>query len=130
MTWTCRPGCPRANAPSSARCSAAWKWSWSTPSMRSRPWKRKKPSARPPRPGSPSCTPASSPRSPMAEPAYTSTPTDDDVDAQSSDDEALLRTARARFERSVEAETELREQFAIDQRYRAGLQWPDHVQQE
>jgi hypothetical protein len=60
----------------------------------------------------------------------TPTPEDRDVRRQSTDDEALIRTARARFTRSEEAESELRREFLIDQEYRAGLQWPDDVRND
>jgi hypothetical protein len=49
---------------------------------------------------------------------------------QTTDDEALIRTARLRFTRSEEAETELRKQFLIDQRYRAGDQWPHGISEQ
>src|SRR6266508_5517472 len=62
----------------------------------------------------------------MAE--YTPTGDDRDVERQSTDDEALIRTARARFQRSEEAEAELRREFILDQLYRAGEgTWPDQV---
>src|SRR6266511_1341049 len=62
----------------------------------------------------------------MAE--YTPTADDRDVQAQSKDDEALIRTARARFTRSAEAEAELRREFILDKLYRAGEgTWPDQV---
>lgn len=66
----------------------------------------------------------------MADTPYTPTVDDRDVAAQMQDDEALLRTARARFLRSEEGEDELRREFVVDQRYRAGLQWPDDVSQQ
>ena len=62
----------------------------------------------------------------MAE--YLPTADDRDVRRQSQDDEALLRTARARFLRSEEAEAELRREFITDQLYRAGEgTWPEAV---
>jgi hypothetical protein len=62
----------------------------------------------------------------MAE--YALTPDDRDVERQSTDDEALIRTARARFLRSEEAEAELRREFILDQQYRAGEgTWPDAI---
>ena len=65
----------------------------------------------------------------MTEPAYVPTPDDRDAAQQSTDDDALLRTARARFLRSEEGETEIRREFVIDQQFRAGGrgQWPDTV---
>ncbi len=65
----------------------------------------------------------------MTETRYAPTPDDRDVTRQSADDAALLRTARARFARSEEGEAELRREFVIDQRYRAGEQWPADVAQ-
>jgi hypothetical protein len=62
----------------------------------------------------------------MAE--YTPTADDRDVTRQSTDDEALIRTARARFQRSEEAEAEIRREFILDQQYRAGEgTWPDQA---
>jgi hypothetical protein len=61
---------------------------------------------------------------------YTPTPDDRDVRDQSTDDEALLRTARARFARREEGEAELRREFLIDQHYRSGEQWPDDVRND
>ncbi len=62
----------------------------------------------------------------MAE--YVPTADDTDVRQQSTDDAALLRTARARFQRSEEAEAELRREFVVDQLYRAGEgTWPEQV---
>jgi hypothetical protein len=53
---------------------------------------------------------------------------DRDVRQQSTDDEALVRTARLRFQRSEEAEAELRREFIVDQLYRAGEgTWPEAV---
>jgi hypothetical protein len=60
----------------------------------------------------------------------TTTPEDRDVRTQTTDDDALIRTARARFTRSEEAEAELRREFGIDQEYRAGMQWPDDVRND
>lgn len=63
----------------------------------------------------------------MAETRYVLTPADQDARNQA-DDEALLRTARARFKRSEEAEAELRREFITDQMYRAGEgTWPEMV---
>ncbi len=64
----------------------------------------------------------------MAE--YTLTPEDHEVTDQTTDDEALLKVARRRFLLSEEAEAELRKQFLIDQRYRAGDQWPPGISQQ
>ena len=61
----------------------------------------------------------------MADAPYVPTAEDRDVQRQAIDDEALLRTARARFDQSVAAETILREEFVVDQRFRAGEQWLD-----
>ena len=62
----------------------------------------------------------------MAE--YVPTADERDVRQQSTDDEALLRTARLRFQRSEEAEAELRRDFLIDQQYRAGEgTWPEQI---
>lgn len=59
---------------------------------------------------------------------YSATAEDQDVAKQTADDEALIRTARARFTRSEEAEAELRREFILDQLYRAGEgTWPDQV---
>lgn len=64
----------------------------------------------------------------MAE--YVQTAEDREVTAQSTDDEALIKVARRRFQLSAEAEEELRREFLIDQRYRAGDQWPQGISQQ
>ena len=63
----------------------------------------------------------------MADFDYRPTATDQDVARQTRDDEALLRTALARFQQSEEAEADLRREFLLDQQFRAGDQWPGEV---
>ncbi len=65
----------------------------------------------------------------MTDTRYTPTADDRDVQRQTTDDEALIRTARARFQRSEEGEAEIRREFIVDQHYRAGQQWPADVAQ-
>ncbi len=61
---------------------------------------------------------------------YTLTPEDREVTAQTTDDDALLKVARRRFQLSEEAEAELRREFLVDQAYRAGQQWPQGISQQ
>ena len=61
---------------------------------------------------------------------YVPTAEDREVTAQTTDDAALIKVARRRFTLSAEAEEELRREFLIDQRYRAGDQWPQGISQQ
>lgn len=47
--------------------------------------------------------------------------------ASPGDDEALLKTARMRFDLAVEAEAQIRKDALDDLKFRAGEQWPDDV---
>ena len=51
-----------------------------------------------------------------------------DVQRQSRSNEALLRTARARFRQAEEAQAAWREQARDDYAYLAGDQWPDAIE--
>ena len=63
---------------------------------------------------------AEAPESPRGE--------DADVSRQSTDPDALLRVARARFARAEESLTTWREEAREDQNFAAGQQWPDAIE--
>jgi len=60
---------------------------------------------------------------------YTPTEADRQVRTQRGSDEALLQTARTRFQRSLEVEDELRREFLIDEQFESNEQWDFQVRQ-
>lgn len=57
-------------------------------------------------------------------------PSDDAIELKRQEDEKTLRTALDRLEQAQIAESEIRRRALDDLQFRAGIQWPDNIQQD